>query len=163
MAECEFQLQGEAQTVKLGELLGKLLVPYCLKCGHALCVFLEGDLGAGKTTLTRGLLRGQNYAGNVKSPTYTLVEPYTFQGFEIFHFDLYRLLDPEELEYMGIRDFFAKKALVLVEWPEKAEGMLPIPDVNIDLLYAGDKRQVVIKSEILSSAELQSLRNEFVK
>ncbi len=104
MAEYKFALRNEEQTLKLGAFLGTLLIPYCLSCDHALCIFLEGDLGAGKTTLTRGMLRGLEYQGNVKSPTYTLVEPYAFSSFEIFHFDLYRLRDPDvvvKLDYEG--------------------------------------------------------------
>ena len=161
MAEYKFALRNEEQTLKLGAFLGTLLIPYCLSCDHALCIFLEGDLGAGKTTLTRGRLRGREYQGNVKSPTYTLVEPYAFSSFEIFHFDLYRLRDPEELEYMGIRDFFAKKALVLVEWPQKADAMLPPPDVVVKLDYEGDMRSAVIRSDVLSAEDFERIRNEF--
>lgn len=103
-------------------------------------VFLQGDLGSGKTTLVRGYLRAAGYAGTVKSPTYNIVEEYTLAGNKIYHFDLYRLNDPEELEYLGISDYFKQDSVCFIEWPDKGEGFLPKPDAVITLSVEGNGR-----------------------
>lgn len=103
---------------------------------------LRGDLGAGKTTLVRGLLRALGHQGTVRSPTYTLLEPYEFPGFTVLHFDLYRVADPDELEYLGVREQSGEGSLWLVEWPDRGAGWLPAPDLVATLVPDGDGRRL---------------------
>jgi len=123
-AAFRFDLPDEAATLALGGLLGG-----ALEAG--LSLWLQGDLGAGKTTLTRGVLRKLGFSGRVKSPTYTLVELYELSRFNLYHFDLYRFADPDEWEDAGFRDYFNADSVCLVEWPEKAGGQLPQPDLRL--------------------------------
>lgn len=125
-AAWNLDLPDEAATLAMGARLGRALAP-------GLAVWLQGDLGAGKTTLTRGLLRELGFAGRVKSPTYTLVELYAFPRFNLYHFDLYRFADPDEWEDAGFREYFNPGSICLVEWPDKGGGLLPEPDVAVKL------------------------------
>lgn len=153
------QLADENATVAFGGKLSALLTKALDRVeNRALCVNLEGDLGAGKTTLSRGFLRALGYEGTVKSPTYTIVESYKIDNVgEVFHFDLYRLADPEELELMGIRDYFAKRAVLLIEWPDRGCGILPQPDLTVSLTHQEDGRTLTLSSEFFSEDELKTL------
>lgn len=133
--ERQFKVANEEAMVALGSALGAA-------CAPPLVIYLQGDLGMGKTTLTRGIMRARGHAGAVKSPTYTLVEPYDFDGTVFYHFDLYRLGDPEELEFMGIRDYFGDFSVCLVEWPERGRGALPRADLVITIEREGRGRRV---------------------
>lgn len=137
VAQYQSVLKDEAATILLAQQLARYIKP-----GQTL--FLHGSLGAGKTTFSRGLLNALGHNGTVKSPTYTLVEPYQFDTFTVFHFDLYRLRDAEELEFMGIRDYFRADTLCLIEWPEQGMGYLPIPDLDIHLVFQQEHRQVTL-------------------
>ncbi|MDD2832891.1 MAG: tRNA (adenosine(37)-N6)-threonylcarbamoyltransferase complex ATPase subunit type 1 TsaE [Methylotenera sp.] len=135
-------LTDEAATLALGNHLAGIMAPN-------LTIYLHGDLGAGKTTLVRGLLHGLGFVGRVKSPTYTIVEPYEITRggdppLNLYHFDLYRFNDEDEWESAGFRDYFNARSVCLIEWPEKAAHILPVPDIDIQLALSGSGRRVTI-------------------
>jgi len=142
------ELRDEAATLQFSALLAKALVPN-------LVIYLHGDLGAGKTTLVRGLLHALGYVGKVKSPTYTLVEMYEVElkvnsRYPLYHFDLYRFNDEEEWDAAGFRDYFNAHSVCIIEWPEKAQHVLPTPDIDIvfSIQSIGRKIQLVAHSEL---------------
>jgi len=120
------ELADEAATLEAGREFSKQLFA-------GMVVYLHGDLGAGKTTFVRGVLQGFGYTGKVKSPTYTLVESYVFSRYNLYHFDLYRFIDENEWDAAGFNEYFNADSICMVEWPEKAENILPKPDFDIKL------------------------------
>ncbi len=135
------EIPDEQQMEQFGAAFAALIKPPAL-------LFLQGDLGMGKTTFSRGFIRELGHKGNVKSPTYTIVEPYKLDGGDIYHFDLYRLCDPEELELMGIRDYL-DDSILLVEWPDRGANILPDPDFSIALEESGTGRRALCKGDSL--------------
>lgn len=155
-------LENEAETLSLGKCVFDWAESYWAALARkksaspeVISIYLQGDLGMGKTTFSRGFLNASGHFGKVKSPTYTLVEPYEIDDKRIYHFDLYRLGDPEELEFMGIRDYFevvddgTKLVVCLIEWPEKGEGVLPAPNLQINMTLNNEGRaaQLIFHSE----------------
>jgi tRNA threonylcarbamoyladenosine biosynthesis protein TsaE len=148
----DLNLPDTAATAALGAALAA-------GAGPGQVLHLSGDLGTGKTTLVRGLLRALGYAGRVKSPTYSKVEPYEVSSLHFYHFDLYRLTDKSEWAGTGFREYFNAQSMCVVEWPERAAGLLTPPDVEVRLQMAGDGRRVHLAAHTpVGEAWLSSLR-----
>ncbi len=128
-------LENEAATLAAGAQFSQYAFA-------GLTIYLHGDLGAGKTTFTRGFIQGLGFVGKVKSPTYTLVEPYVLKHLSVYHFDLYRLVDAEEWEAAGFREYFNAYSICMIEWPEKAGHLLPEPDIHVHLLHHQTQRTI---------------------
>jgi tRNA threonylcarbamoyladenosine biosynthesis protein TsaE len=136
----EFVLADESATLALGGRVAGT-------AQGSQVIFLRGDLGAGKTTFSRGFLRGRGHDGSVKSPTYTLVEPYeAVPGGPVFHLDLYRLGDAQELTYLGLGDYLSAQGILLIEWPERAEAQLPPATLDITLTPDGSGRKAMVRA-----------------
>jgi tRNA threonylcarbamoyladenosine biosynthesis protein TsaE len=156
MQHFKSHLHDEAGTAALGAALSRAILP-------GMAIYLHGDLGAGKTALTRALLHAAGHQGNVKSPTYTLSEPYSVQlegrAVNVIHFDLYRMSSPEEFLDAGFREDFNGEHICIVEWPEKAGPVLPPPDLHVFLAVAGEGRDVELQaSSALGLSCLQRLK-----
>jgi tRNA threonylcarbamoyladenosine biosynthesis protein TsaE len=134
----------------LGRALGNALTS---AGGGALVIGIEGELGAGKTTLVGGVLAGVGVSSAVRSPTYTLIEPYEAAGLQLYHIDLYRLSGPREVEALGIRDLLDARAVLLIEWPSRAAGALPTEDLSISIEYqGGGVQRRLLRAQTHSSA-----------
>jgi tRNA threonylcarbamoyladenosine biosynthesis protein TsaE len=144
-------MQEKKITINSPSEMEKFGASLALLCGKKCIIYFIGELGAGKTTLIRGFLRALGHNGIVKSPTYTLVESYQLNGQKkIYHFDLYRLTNAHELEFIGIRDYFSEEAICLVEWADRAENFLPKADLicRIDIV-SSDSRTITLTPETL--------------
>jgi tRNA threonylcarbamoyladenosine biosynthesis protein TsaE len=147
---------GESAQLAFGAQLGNALG------ARSGLLYLQGDLGSGKTTLVRGLLRARGCHTAVRSPTYTLLEPYDDLEPPIAHLDLYRLGDPEELDYLGLRDLLERQSLMIVEWPERGRGVLPAADLEIKLEHADGARLLTLRSAADWSPVLTALSTAVV-
>lgn len=150
------RLANPEATAALGAALAQLI-----KGRAGAVIFLRGDLGAGKTTLARGLLREIGITGAIRSPTYTLIEPYSADGREILHMDLYRLQDAEELHQLGLVDYPPSQTLWLVEWPDRGGDQLPSPDISVALSACADQRDAdIVGLSKVDAARLKALLTE---
>jgi tRNA threonylcarbamoyladenosine biosynthesis protein TsaE len=143
------RLEGEAAQNDFGRRIAAHLNPPCV-------IYLQGDLGSGKTTLVRGVLRGLGFTGPVRSPTYTLLEPYELPSIQVYHLDLYRLADPEELELLGLRDLLEPTSVLFAEWPERGRGVLPPPDLIVRIEHADKARALALVARSPRGVELES-------
>jgi len=150
----EVYLADESCTEHAGACLAKSLP------ADGAVIYLEGDLGVGKTTLSRGLIRALGHSGAVKSPTYTLVEPYEFFEFPLYHFDLYRLSHPEEVEFLGVDDYFKAPAVCLIEWAGRGKGYLPAADIRFLLADEGNGRRLSWQADNAKGIEIANNFNK---
>jgi tRNA threonylcarbamoyladenosine biosynthesis protein TsaE len=141
----DLSLPDEAATLRLGEALAP-------GATNGLVLHLSGELGSGKTTVVRGLLRALGFAGRVKSPSFSLLEPYIVSSLNLYHFDFYRFKDRSEWTSSGFRDYFGPDALCVVEWPERAGGLLGPPDLEIALHYRGAAREATLSARSAAGA-----------
>lgn len=153
-------LDNERATLELGAKLAALLTAEDGFGGDAV-VFLRGELGAGKTTLVRGILRAFGFRGSVKSPTYTLLEPY--DEYSVYHFDFYRIVDSRELQFIGVDEQMAAASIKLIEWPERAGALLPVPDIDVALVVDGEARRAEIRLRAGPVAAVKALVGEDVQ
>lgn len=156
-----FYCADETQLLEIGRILAECCKQQLKQHpDNALIIYLNGELGAGKTTLTRSIVHTFGHQGNVKSPTYTLVEEYQLMPYILYHFDLYRLSSPEELEFMGIRDYFRPQTLCLLEWAARGKGMIPEADLIIQIDYADHGRNLYLFPQTAQGEQLfTNLRN----
>ncbi|MCY3565398.1 MAG: tRNA (adenosine(37)-N6)-threonylcarbamoyltransferase complex ATPase subunit type 1 TsaE [Gammaproteobacteria bacterium] len=155
MRDFNGQLENEAATLHIGRLLAAAtLEGLQAPDGSATVIHLHGELGAGKTTLARGILRGYGYKGPVKSPTYTLVEPYELDRRRIYHFDLYRLTDPGEMEFLGTEEYFVGGNLCIVEWARRGGERIPSADLEIELWGEGAGRSIACTAHTGAGIEM---------
>jgi tRNA threonylcarbamoyladenosine biosynthesis protein TsaE len=161
----EFALADEAATARLGAALARAIEGEAAPIGaNGLVVALAGDLGAGKTSVVRAMLRALGVTGAVRSPTFTLVEPYVVSSLNFYHFDFYRLADPEEFSFAGFREMFGPASVCLIEWPDKAAGHLPEADLRIALRVAGEGRHASLTAATeLGAACLDRITTEMAR
>lgn len=153
-----FYLANEAELLEFGTQLAVGFQQFFANAEKtSLVIYLNGELGAGKTTLTRSIVKAFGHQGNVKSPTYTLVEEYALNPYTLYHFDLYRLADPEELEFMGIRDYFRENTISLLEWASRGKGMIPDADLVIQLDYKDNGRTLRLQPQTEAGKQICTL------
>ncbi|MDU0810528.1 MAG: tRNA (adenosine(37)-N6)-threonylcarbamoyltransferase complex ATPase subunit type 1 TsaE [Burkholderia sp.] len=161
----KYTLYNEASTYFLGKRFSKTLAATRIELKHmhalnGLQIQLFGDLGVGKTTFVRAILHGLGYHGRVRSPTYSLLEPYIFEcedgKFEVYHFDLYRFSDQAEWSDVGFREYFNSNTICIIEWPQQARALLGIPDLVFSFDLDGNRRTVAVKAySVLGKAYLE--------